>query len=71
MPPSFGKAETSRNSISLSSRGAEGIRTPGLLHAMQALCQLSYSPGWSAMVPGRHSRNLGSDYDPDPQAGGI
>ena len=25
--------------------GATGIRTPDLLHAMQALYQLSYSPG--------------------------
>jgi hypothetical protein len=29
-------------------RGATGNRTPDLLHAMQALYQLSYSPEWSA-----------------------
>ena len=26
--------------------GARGARTPDLLHAMQALSQLSYGPGW-------------------------
>ena len=26
--------------------GAEGIRTPGLLNAIQTLSQLSYSPNW-------------------------
>ena len=26
------------------SNGAEGIRTPGLVNASHALCQLSYSP---------------------------
>ncbi len=31
--------------------GAEGIRTPDLLHAMQALCQLSYSPEEGEIVP--------------------
>jgi hypothetical protein len=43
--------------------GAEGDRTPDLLHAMQALSQLSYSPSnqicCSGLVPsgveGRHS----------------
>ncbi len=43
MPPSFGKAETSRNPMSSGSRGAEGIRTPGLLHAMQ---DRGVSPTW-------------------------
>jgi hypothetical protein len=28
--------------------GAKGTRTPGLLHAMQALYQLSYSPAAAA-----------------------
>ena len=31
--------------------GAKGTRTPGLLHAMQALYQLSYSPSAVAPVP--------------------
>jgi hypothetical protein len=30
--------------VCLVESGAEGIRTPGLRHAMAALCQLSYSP---------------------------
>ena len=30
--------------------GAEGIRTPDLLHAMQALSQLSYSPETGCMI---------------------
>jgi hypothetical protein len=36
--------------------GATGIRTPDLLHAMQALCQLSYSPA----VEGQYSSGPGS-----------
>ncbi len=32
-----------------------GIRTPDLLHAMQALYQLSYSPSASASRPWRHA----------------
>jgi hypothetical protein len=32
--------------------GAKGIRTPDLLHAMQALYQLSYSPFGVACCPG-------------------
>ncbi len=32
--------------------GAEGNRTPDLLHAMQALSQLSYSPGWGRRADG-------------------
>jgi hypothetical protein len=28
--------------------GAEGVRTPDLLNAIQALYQLSYDPIWSA-----------------------
>ena len=31
--------------------GAKGTRTPGLLHAMQALYQLSYSPSAVAAGP--------------------
>lgn len=31
--------------------GAEGIRTPGLRHAMAALCQLSYSPKSILLCP--------------------
>src|SRR6266540_5732736 len=33
-------------------RGAEATRTPGLLHAMQALYQLSYSPAALTIAPG-------------------
>ena len=33
-----------RNMPELRKCGAKGIRTPDLLHAMQALYQLSYSP---------------------------
>ncbi len=29
--------------------GAEGTRTPDLLHAMQAFSQLNYGPCWSIM----------------------
>ena len=32
--------------------GAKGTRTPGLLHAMQALYQLSYSPAYAAELSG-------------------
>src|SRR5437879_12478627 len=32
-------------------RGAEATRTPGLLHAMQALYQLSYSPAALTIAP--------------------
>src|SRR5437660_2183567 len=32
-------------------RGAEATRTPGLLHAMQALYQLSYSPAPLTIAP--------------------
>jgi hypothetical protein len=35
--------------IMLLSSGAKEIRTPDLLHAMQALYQLSYSPGIAPM----------------------
>ena len=34
----------SKQAFDLGKRGAKGIRTPDLLHAMQALYQLSYSP---------------------------
>ncbi len=43
--------------------GAKGIRTPDLLHAMQALYQLSYSPEGSSTVPVRSPR---SPCDPAP-----
>ena len=35
----------------LGDHGAEGIRTPDLLNAIQALYQLSYSPPTSATLP--------------------
>ena len=34
--------------LAMESGGAEGVRTPDLLHAMQALSQLSYSPRCTA-----------------------
>ena len=40
-------------------RGAKGTRTPGLLHAMQALYQLSYSP-WT---PAKRQQRLASVLD--------
>ncbi len=36
--------------------GAEGSRTPDLLNAIQALSQLSYSPGAAGVAAGRTSR---------------
>ena len=38
----------SKQAFDLGKRGAKGIRTPDLLHAMQALYQLSYSPSGAA-----------------------
>src|SRR5215467_4016593 len=40
----------SQHAIDLRKSGAKGTRTPGLLHAMQALYQLSYSPSAVASV---------------------
>ena len=37
--------------VPLKCSGAKGTRTPGLLHAMQALYQLSYSPSAAAFGP--------------------
>ena len=34
------------NSLIMKYGGAKGDRTPDLLHAMQALSQLSYGPNW-------------------------
>ena len=45
----------SRQALDLGKRGAKGTRTPGLLHAMQALYQLSYSP--SAVTSVRRQRH--------------
>ena len=36
--------------------GDEGIRTPDLLHAKQALSQLSYTPTFMGKINGRDSR---------------
>src|SRR5215471_11395652 len=51
----------SQHAIDLRKRGAKGTRTPGLLHAMQALYQLSYSPsaspGHPAEAPRQCTRN--------------
>ncbi len=48
-----------------SESGAEGIRTPGLVNASHALCQLSYSPlKWE-------SRCYGISYQPVNRAAGI
>jgi hypothetical protein len=38
--------------------GARGTRTPDLLGAIQALSQLSYSPGWSADCSRRAHRTV-------------
>src|SRR5215471_13428672 len=55
----------SQHAIDLRKRGAKGTRTPGLLHAMQALYQLSYSP--SAVVSIRRQRHA-SVQDPTRSA---
>ena len=44
--------------VSCGLSGAEGIRTPGLRHAMAALCQLSYSPGKLKFRREVYRRNL-------------
>ena len=44
--------QRSQHAFELRKRGAKEIRTPDLLHAMQALYQLSYSPSAESLVPG-------------------
>jgi hypothetical protein len=41
-------------------RGAEGIRTPDLLSAIQALSQLSYSPVVASGYPSSETPGVGS-----------
>jgi hypothetical protein len=43
-PPRNGETAVPDSRVKKAMNGAEGIRTPGLLHAMQALSQLSYGP---------------------------
>ena len=41
----FGQGKTKKRRITMGGNGADGSRTHDLLHAMQALSQLSYGPG--------------------------
>src|SRR5262249_59464127 len=48
LAPSLAPNRSSQDRIVPLTCGAKGTRTPGLLHAMQALYQLSYSPSAAA-----------------------
>ena len=55
-----------------SNGGATGTRTPDLLHAMQTLSQLSYSPvPGGSIAEGGWARPRGAESDPDAVPMGL